>query len=282
MVLPAPEPPSGADAATPGGEPKKMVIEQCHFKNSYIAIEASVEHENLHVTDCFGDPLCIGIWIDRSPDNDRITRVHWNANSWKGADPTTLGSFTAQFGVGFLIGRADAGSLTDCFCIGYRRGFWFRGDLQNIGSMTCTALSVDMTREPYVIEGDVSGLRLTGLNAIQTADAPAPHGGIAHPGLPRAGGALDNAAHPAGTGRVAIPVAARDPDRQRALRIGGAARRAPERRQRHHARQRDGAALWPGVGHDPRGGAARHRHQPALPGVRRARRRERHPGRGLG
>lgn len=100
-------------------------ITNCIFINSWIAIDATVTHENLYVTFCGISAFFRGIVVDQSTDVDKLQSLNFN-NTY-----TYIGNFPTDdmfkysylnAGVGIRIGRADAINITNVNVIGYQTG----------------------------------------------------------------------------------------------------------------------------------------------------------------
>lgn len=100
-------------------------ITNCIFINSWIAIDATVTHENLYVTFCGISAFFRGIVVDQSTDVDKLQSLNFN-NTY-----TYIGNFPSNDiytysylngGVGIRIGRADAINITNVNIIGYQTG----------------------------------------------------------------------------------------------------------------------------------------------------------------
>ena len=127
-TTPAQYPPTIGLAADPtefGGKCFCTTITNCIFINSWIAIDASVIHENLYVTFCGISAFNRGIIIDLSTDVDKLQSLNFN-NTY-----TYIGDFPANDmfrygylngGIGIRIGRADAINISNTNIIGYATG----------------------------------------------------------------------------------------------------------------------------------------------------------------
>jgi hypothetical protein len=100
-------------------------ITNCIFINSWIAIDATVTHENLYVTFCGISAFKKGIVVDQSTDVDKLQSLNFN-NTYTYIDNfPTLDMFTYSYlnsGVGIEIGRADAINITNVNIISYATG----------------------------------------------------------------------------------------------------------------------------------------------------------------
>jgi hypothetical protein len=155
------------------GGATRLNIRECFFRNSYIAIDASDPHETLHVSDCYGFPLYVGLLLGRSSDNDRYTRIFWNPNCWRrqGVPDDGLGDqvqqWTRRNGIAYLVmDFAEWATFEQCMSFGYRRGFWF---LPSPSSGVMTGCGADGSLEPLRLEG-ADGMRVLGFTGVQLPD----------------------------------------------------------------------------------------------------------------
>lgn len=104
-------------------------IEYCNFINSYIAIDASLQHERLIVQHCIGMPLYKGIIEDICTDVSEFRDVHWNPNVASAFSKwgDNLAAWVLANGIGFQFGRSDGPYLDGIFCIGYDIGISITG-----------------------------------------------------------------------------------------------------------------------------------------------------------
>jgi hypothetical protein len=114
-----------ADPSEFGNKCFCTTITNCIFINSWIAIDATVTHENLYVTFCGISAFFRGIVVDQSTDVDKLQSLNFN-NTY-----TYIGNFPTDDmfkysylngGVGIRIGRADAINITNVNVIGYETG----------------------------------------------------------------------------------------------------------------------------------------------------------------
>jgi hypothetical protein len=100
-------------------------ITNCIFINSWIAINATVTHENLYITFCGISAFSRGIVIDQSTDIDKLQSLNFNNTyTYIGGFPTN-DMFTYSYlntTVGIQIGRADAINISNVNVIGYQTG----------------------------------------------------------------------------------------------------------------------------------------------------------------
>lgn len=125
---PAQYPPTIGLAADPtefGNKCFCTTITNCIFINSWIAIDATVTHENLYVTFCGISAFFRGIVVDQSTDVDKLQSLNFNNTyTYIGNFPTN-DMFSYSYlngGVGIRIGRADAINITNVNVIGYETG----------------------------------------------------------------------------------------------------------------------------------------------------------------
>jgi hypothetical protein len=104
--------------------------------NPYKGIDFGTNPNELHfISNVFGQPLKVGIFIDKTTDIGRIENVHFNPHSWgraafpgapSGGEPwEKLQRYLEENFVGFLIGQTDWEYMRDCFCIFPKIGFHF-------------------------------------------------------------------------------------------------------------------------------------------------------------
>lgn len=128
-TTPAQYPPTIGLAADPSEFGSKCfctTITNCIFINSWIAINATVTHENLYVSFCGISAFNTGIIIDNSTDVDRLQSLNFN-NTY-----TYLGNFPANDmflytisnagTTGIRLGRADAIHISHVNIIAYHTG----------------------------------------------------------------------------------------------------------------------------------------------------------------
>lgn len=103
--------------------------------NPYKGIDFGTHPNELHyISNVFGQPLRIGIFIDKTTDIGRVENVHFNPHSWaRAAHPSApnddrwpkVQAYLNENFVGFLIGKTDWEYMRDCFCIFPKIGFHF-------------------------------------------------------------------------------------------------------------------------------------------------------------
>ena len=98
--------------------------------NAYKGIDFGTHPNELHfISGVFGQPLRIGILVDKCTDIGRIENVHFNPHYWARADHPSANWKTIEYlkknFTGFLIGRTDWEYMRDCFCIFPSIGFHF-------------------------------------------------------------------------------------------------------------------------------------------------------------
>jgi hypothetical protein len=127
-ATPAQYPPTIGLAADPtefGNKCFCTTITNCIFINSWIAINATVTHENLYVTFCGISAFVRGIVVDQSTDVDKLQSINFNntytyINNFPSPDMFTYAYLNN--GIGIEIGRADAINITNVNVIGYATG----------------------------------------------------------------------------------------------------------------------------------------------------------------
>jgi len=104
--------------------------------NPYKGIDFGTNPNELHfISGVFGQPLKVGIFIDKTTDIGRIENVHFNPHSWaRAAFPTApsggepwqkVQDYLEQNFEAFVIGQTDWEYMRDCFCIFPKIGFHF-------------------------------------------------------------------------------------------------------------------------------------------------------------
>lgn len=115
-----------ADATEFGSKCFGASITNCIFINSWIAINATVTHENLYVTFCGISAFNTGIIIDNSTDVDRLQSLNFNNTyTYLGNFPTNdmfLYTISNSGTVGIRLGRADAIHISNVNIIAYHTG----------------------------------------------------------------------------------------------------------------------------------------------------------------
>ena len=137
--------------------------------NPYKGIDFGTHPNELHfISNVFGQPLRLGIYVDQTTDIGRIENVHFNPHSWaRAAHPSAKFDFQIvidylkQNFVGFLIGRTDWEYMRDCFCIFPKIGFHFIATKSGPGNVVLTQCGADIC--PVAVQ----------------VDACQPHAGIA-------------------------------------------------------------------------------------------------------
>jgi len=135
--------------------------------NPYKGIDFGTHPNELHyISNVFGQPLRVGIFVDKTTDIGRIENVHFNPHSWaRAAFPNAPNSdvtwpkfqkYLNENFIGFVLGKTDWEYMRDCFCIFPKIGFHFiqteRGEpnvvLTQCGSDICPrAVQVDATQD---------------------------------------------------------------------------------------------------------------------------------------
>lgn len=130
--------------------------------NPYKGIDFGTHANELHlVENVFGQPLRLGIFIDRTTDIGRVQNVHFNPHAWMRADypsaafdPQILFDYLEQNFVGFLIGKTDWEYMRDCFCIFPKIGFHFVDTGHGPGNVVLTQCGADIC--PIAVQVDAS------------------------------------------------------------------------------------------------------------------------------
>ncbi len=135
-----------------GNNPAAIDLE---LLNPYNAVDASRNQRAL-IRNIHGQPLHIGVYVDRVYDIGRIENVHWNP--WWSTEKD-LFQWQMEHGVAFIFGRTDWHYVINTFCFGYNVGYKFiktekgvtNGNFLGIGADDCyTALVVEQSA-PYGI-----------------------------------------------------------------------------------------------------------------------------------
>jgi hypothetical protein len=130
-TTPTPFPPTishvDSDPNEAGGRVVKTDVIGCNFVNPWVAMNFTLPHELLNITDCRYYAWHKGIVLDSSLDIDRIVDVHFNPNiMYRGDWPqNNVYEYTLiNFSVGIEIGQCDQIYLTRVFGYGFDRGCW--------------------------------------------------------------------------------------------------------------------------------------------------------------
>ena len=123
--------------------------------NPFNAIDASRNQRAL-VRNIHGQPIHIGLFVDKIYDIGRIENVHWNP--WWSHN-TPVFKWQHENGVGFLFGRTDWHYVHNTFCFGYNVGYKFietdaggtNGNFLGIGADDCYTAVVIEQSMPYGI-----------------------------------------------------------------------------------------------------------------------------------
>lgn len=132
--------------------------------NPYKGIDFGTHPNELHyISNVFGQPLRLGIFVDKTTDIGRIENVHFNPHSWaRAAFPTApsgenwqrLQDYLCENFVGFLIGKTDWEYMRDCFCIFPKIGFHFVQLERGPGNVVLTQCGADIC--PIAVQVDAS------------------------------------------------------------------------------------------------------------------------------
>lgn len=116
--------------------------------NPFMGIDASKNQRAL-IRNIHGQPIRVGIFVDRIYDIGRIENVHWNP-WWSHRTPVF--EWQMKHGVGFVFGKTDWHYVHNTFCFGYNVGYQFiatergatNGNFLGIGADDChTSLVVE-------------------------------------------------------------------------------------------------------------------------------------------
>ena len=127
--------------------------------NPYKGIDFGTHPNELHfISGVFGQPLKIGIFVDKCTDIGRIENVHFNPHAWARADYPTANWDTIEYlkknFVGFKIGRTDWEYMRDCFCIFPKIGFHFIQTESGAPNVVLTQCGADIC--PIAVQVDAS------------------------------------------------------------------------------------------------------------------------------
>ncbi|HOZ48729.1 MAG TPA: glycosyl hydrolase family 28-related protein [Candidatus Hydrogenedentes bacterium] len=127
--------------------------------NPYKGIDFGTHPNELHfISGVFGQPLKIGIFVDKCTDIGRIENVHFNPHSWgRAACPTATWEtieYLKQNFVGFLIGKTDWEYMRDCFCIFPKIGYHFVHTQAGDPNVVLTQCGADIC--PVAVQVDAS------------------------------------------------------------------------------------------------------------------------------
>lgn len=134
-----------------GNNPAIMDVQ---LLNPYNAIDAS-QNQRALIRNIHGQPIHIGIFVDRVYDIGRIENVHWNP-WWSIGTP--IYEWQTENGVGFIFGRTDWHYVLNTFCFGYAIGYRFietedgacNGNFLGIGADDCYTAAVQVEQSaPY-------------------------------------------------------------------------------------------------------------------------------------
>ncbi len=111
--------------------------------NPYQGINATMAPRHL-IRNVIGQPLRMGIWVDRIHDTSRLENVHFNP-IWSFG--SKLFRWQQTHGEGFVFGKADWLYVVNTFCYGYNIGYRFiateagacNGNFLGIGADDCNA-----------------------------------------------------------------------------------------------------------------------------------------------
>ncbi|HDP90283.1 MAG TPA: hypothetical protein ENN42_10100 [Thioalkalivibrio sp.] len=134
----------------------------CTLVNPYKGIDFATHPNELHfISGVFGQPLTLGIAVDKCTDIGRIENVHFNPHSWGRADfPTAhfdfpkLFDYLSEHFVGFRLGKTDWEYMRDCFCIFPKIGFHFVAGEAGPGNVVLTQCGADIC--PVAVQVDAS------------------------------------------------------------------------------------------------------------------------------
>eukprot|EP01084_Bolivina_argentea_P175517 303927_1 len=105
---------------------QQIAIMDLELINSYIGIypEPNKDTARHYIARIEGGPILIGIYIDDCHDIGRVENIHFKGD-WSCGHNTTITSFAAKYGRGFVIGDTDWEYFFNTFCFGYAGGYNF-------------------------------------------------------------------------------------------------------------------------------------------------------------
>ena len=180
-------------------------ITNCIFINSWIAIDATVVHENLYVTFCGISAFKKGIVIDQSTDVDKLQSLNFNntytyINNFPSPDMFTYSYLNN--GIGIQIGRADAINITNVNVIGFTTGILMKTITTsypsgvNISNCNIEGQVYCVVAEGYFqnisIRDTILYVQTSGFTGVLGEDAFRFIGDAAHPNGKSRGISLDN------------------------------------------------------------------------------------------
>jgi len=144
------------------GQGMHCTVRDVTLVNPYKGIDFGTHPNELHfIENVFGQPLRLGVFVDRCTDIGRIQNVHFNPHAWVRADhpsaafdPQVLFNYLEQNFVGFLIGKTDWEYMSDCFCIFPKIGYHFVDAGHGPGNVVLTQCGADIC--PIAVQVDAS------------------------------------------------------------------------------------------------------------------------------
>jgi len=108
-----------------GRGPDNPSIVDVLLVNPYKAVDFATQNSGRHyIRNLYGQPLRIGISVDKCYDVGRIENVHfWPFWSWD--SKTQVPEFLRRNGEAFVFGRTDWEYVLNTFCFGYKVGYRF-------------------------------------------------------------------------------------------------------------------------------------------------------------
>lgn len=132
--------------------------------NSYKGIDFGTNWNELHyVSNVFGCPLKVGIYVNQTTDIGRIENVHFNPHSWgraafpnapTGAKWQKLVDYLPKNLIGFEIGKTDWEYMNNCFVIFPKIGYHFVATPQGEPNAVLTQCGSDIC--PVAVQVDAS------------------------------------------------------------------------------------------------------------------------------
>ena len=134
-----------------GGD--NMTILDCLLVNPYLGIDFATNASGRHyIRGVYGQPLKMGLTIDKCLDVGRVENVHfWPFWKWDAA--SGIDQWLWENGTAFQFARNDWGYVFNCFCFGYRYGYHF---VRSVGSGAAAQLSGPMNGSLIGIASDAT------------------------------------------------------------------------------------------------------------------------------
>ncbi len=141
--------------------------------NPYKGIDFGTHPNELHyVENVFGQPLTIGIFIDKCTDIGRIQNVHFNPHAWGRArhpaanfSELDIEHYLRTHFEAFVIGRTDWEYMFNCFCIFPKIGYHFVKTESGAPNAVLTQCGADICNESVRVDASQGHAGIEFLNA---------------------------------------------------------------------------------------------------------------------